>query len=424
MHPTRAAGLAASRSVVEAVRAGSGLRWADLGYAGSSASVFEGQHVGGPRSDADAVAAIQGDPKTVALVRADALGPGIGVVPVDGTDPVTAPESYPVTVAADDADVLPDRVVSTLWVGDIMLGRRVGQAITAARDVSLPFHETADRLRAADLTVGNLECTMSRNGRPTQGGDSFAGDPSFLSGVRDAGFDVIVLANNHLGDYGQTALSESVRAVSGAGFATVGAGENLAAALEPAVVERRGVRFAVVAFNAIGETPAATDSSSGAASVGMPPRTGPVDEFALRRITDTIAAARQRADVVLAYPHWGQQYTHEPVPEQRTVAHRLIDAGADAVIGTHPHWVQGMDLYQGRLVAHSLGNFVFDMTFSTQVQQGVALELVFWGNRAMGARLLPLRIGDRYMPQFLDGGDEAAQIRSDVWRASTGPFAA
>ena len=106
--------------------------------------------------------------------------------------------------------------------------------------------------------------------RPTQGGDSFGADASSLAGMRDAGFDVLVLANNHLGDYGDRALRKILAAARG-GFAMTGAGENLAAALEPAVVERKGVRIGVLAFNAIGETPAASASSAGALWVRMPP---------------------------------------------------------------------------------------------------------------------------------------------------------
>ena len=422
VHATRAAGLTTSRPALDAAASGGNLAWADLGGSGSALTLVRGVSAGGSGSDGDAVAAVQGNRDTVAVVRADALGPAVGAVPVEGVDPVARPDAYPLLVAGDPT-VDPSRVVTTLWVGDVMLGRRVGQQIAAARDPNLPFSGTADRLRAADLTVGNLECTLSRNGRPTQGGDSFGADASSLAGMRDAGFDVLVLANNHLGDYGDQALRETLGTARN-GFTIAGAGETLAAALEPAVVERKGVRFGVLAFNAIGETPAATPSSAGALAVRMPPRTGPLNDEDLARVTDAVRGLRSRADVVVVYPHWGTQYVHDPVPEQRDVARRLVEAGATAVIGSHPHWVQGMDLHQGRLVAHSLGNFVFDMTFSTQVQQGVALELVFWGSRPMAARLLPYRIGDRYVPRWLDRGAEADRILADVWGASTGPFAA
>ena len=393
VHATRATGVRASRSVLDAAAGGGAVSWSDLGSpggTGGATTVVRGLSAGGSATDASAVGAVHSNRDTVAVVRADALGPAVAAVPVDGVDPVTRPDAYPLSVPGDPASpVDPTRIVSTLWVGDVMLGRRVGQQIAAARDPNLPFSQTADRLRAADLTVANLECALSRNGRPTQGGDSFGADASSLAGMRDAGFDVLVLANNHLGDYGDRALRESL-ATARNGFAVTGAGENLAAALEPAVVERKGVRFGVLAFNAIGETPAATASSAGALSVRMPPRTGPLDEEDLARGTDAVRGLRARADVVVVYPHW----------------------------------VQGMDLHNGRLIAHSLGNFVFDMTFSTQVQQGMALELVFWGDRPMAARLSPYRIGDRHIPRWLDGDPEAGRILADVWGASTGPFAA
>lgn len=322
-----------------------------------------------------------------------------------------------------DAEAGPGAVATTLWTGDIMLGRRVGTEIAASGDPALPFSRTARRLAAADLTVGNLECTLSRAGPATQGGDSFAADPASLSGLREAGFDVLTLANNHLGDFGAEALRRTVSSARAAGFTTVGAGENLTAAREPAIVRVGAVRFGILAFNAIGETPAAGPTSAGAVRLRMPPRTGPLSASDLAALETSVRALRARADVVVVCPHWGEQYTHSPVAAQHTVARRLVDAGADAVIASHPHWVQGMELYKGALVAHSLGNFVFDMTFSREVQQGVVLELVFWGAKAMAARLLPVAIGTRHVPYFLEPtGSEAREILADVWRTSGEPY--
>ncbi len=412
VHPTRALGLAADRGLLTDVQDGGRVTWEQLGGTGGRARVVRGAS----GSDRDAVMAVRDDPDAIALVRADALDPGVAALPVDGRDPVTEPGSYPVTVASDKG---PDTVVTTLWAGDIMLGRRVGEGIARAGDPGLPFRRTAGRLAAADLTVGNLECTLSRAGPPTQGGDSFAADPAVLGALRGAGFDVLTLANNHLGDFGPEALRRTVRAVREAGFATTGAGENLAAAREPAIVRARGVRFGILAFNAIGETPAAGRTTPGAVQVRMPPRTGPLNASDMAALEASVREVRGQVDVVVVCPHWGQQYTHRPVEEQHTVARRLVDAGADAVIASHPHWVQGMELYRDRLVAHSLGNFVFDMDFSRQVRQGVVLELVFWGARAMAARLLPVRIGDDHVPYFLGAGSgEAREILADVWGAS------
>ncbi|WP_151483195.1 CapA family protein [Streptomyces albicerus] len=417
VHPTRAAGLSADRRLVGDVRTGRRLTWEQLGGRGGAARVVRGPHAEGPaadaNADADAVLAVRRDPDTVAVVRADALGPGVSALPVDGHDPVSDPRGYPVTVPADTD---PGPVATTLWTGDIMLGRRVGAEIARSDDPSLPFTSTARRLVTADLTVGNLECTLSRAGPPTQGGDSFAADPTSLAGLRQAGFDVLLLANNHLGDFGPEALRRTVRSARAAGFATTGAGDDLAAAREPAIVRVGALRFGILSFNAIGETPPAGPATPGAVRLRMPPRTGPLNTSDLAALEASVRALHTRADVVVVCPHWGRQYTHRPVPAQHTVAHRLIDAGADAVIASHPHWVQNLELYKGRPVAHSLGNFVFDMDFSPEVRQGVVLELVFWGASPMAARPLPIQIGDRYVPHFLGAGSrESREILADVW---------
>jgi poly-gamma-glutamate synthesis protein (capsule biosynthesis protein) len=147
--------------------------------------------------------AVQANRDTVAVVRADALGPAVAAVPVDGVDPVDPARRIPRVRARrprEPGRPDPRRLHALGRRRHARAPRR--QQIAAARDPNLPFSQTADRLRAADLTVANLECALSRNGRPTQGGDSFGADASSLAGMRDAGFDVLVLANNHLGDYG------------------------------------------------------------------------------------------------------------------------------------------------------------------------------------------------------------------------------
>jgi poly-gamma-glutamate capsule biosynthesis protein CapA/YwtB (metallophosphatase superfamily) len=119
-------------------------------------------------------------------------------------------------------------------------------------------------------------------------------------------------------------------------------------------------------------------------------------------------------------PHWGTQYVHTPGPVQRTVSRRLVDAGADLVVGGHPHWVQGMDDVDGVPVIHSLGNFVFDMDFSEPALEGVVMETTWWGKELKALRLVPYRMGiGDFTPRVVAGGD----ILADVWGASTGPYA-
>ncbi len=418
IHPSRGTvdlGLAAARAVI----AGQVRSWTQIvppaarppgvgaalrltGVAGS------GVPAGRTASAAAALGLVREDPRALAVVPASAIGPSVRVVRVAGVDPVRDPARYPLRTAGP----APAGPVLTMTVGgDVMLGRRVATAAARAGDPSAPLRPLAPRLAAADLTVLNLESTLSRAGAPRQGGDSFAAPPSVLPGLRAAGVDVLSLANNHTGDFGDQALRDTVARVRAAGITPVGAGGNHAQAWQPVLMTRSGVRFGFVAFNAIGETPRPTDSSPGAASVRMPPRTGPLNGDDLARLTRTVAQVRRAADVVVVLPHWGAQYTHQPHPAQRTVARAVLNAGADLVVGGHPHWVQDIDAIGNKLVAHSLGNLVFDMDFSRQTQEGFLLELTFWGHRLMSAEPVAYRMGADFTPRMVTGTTAAAVLR-------------
>jgi poly-gamma-glutamate synthesis protein (capsule biosynthesis protein) len=334
----------------------------------------------------------------------------IAVVPVtDVTPTVTA-----ATVAdSDPVGDHPDAVTVTV-TGDVMLVRNVPDAGAALAPMT-------SRLRRADLTVGNLESTLSTNGEPTQD-DFFGGSPALVPVLRRAGFDALSLANNHTGDYGPVALVETVDALTSGPVAGFSAGATLREASRPLVLEAGGTRFAFVGFNAIGETPAATDHSPGALSVRMPPRTGPLVRADLDRVTGIIQRASRQADAVVVLPHWGDQYTHTPWPSQRVVARELVAAGADLVVGGHPHWVQGIDAVDGVPVLHSLGNFVFDMYWEPEVLEGVVLESTWWDGDLKAIRLVPyaMDVSD-YAPRPVSG-ERAADILADVRSTSTGPY--
>jgi poly-gamma-glutamate capsule biosynthesis protein CapA/YwtB (metallophosphatase superfamily) len=399
--------LSISEAEARRLAAGASMRWSDLGQDGGVIRVRRG---------ASAIRAAARDPDVLAIAPASELRPVVQPVRVGGVDPLRAPARYPLTTAASN----PVGQVTTLTiVGDIMLGRGVGDA--HADDPAEPLRPLAARLRSADLTVGNLESTLSDDGVPQQGDDSFAADPAVVPGLAAAGFDLLSLANNHTGDYGLGALRQTLDRLDRSPIRTVGAGVDAAAAWQPVVLERGGVRIGFVAFNAIGETPRATASRPGAAEVSMAPRTGPLSRSDLRRLTDTIRRLAQRADVVIALPHWGDQYTNVPVPDQRQVGAAMIDAGADLIVGGHPHWVQGVQLHRGRLVVHSLGNFVFDMDFSSETEEGVLLDVVLWGSEVMGLRFVPYVIAPDFVPRTA-AGPRADATLDRLWSASDPPF--
>lgn len=347
-----------------------------------------------------AVRAVERDPGAIAVVPVSAVGPTVIAATVAGDDPVRDhPDAVTVTIA-----------------GDIMAVRGVPDAAAALAPMSA-------LLRRADLAIGNLESTLSTNGAPTQD-DAFGGSPALVRVLRRAGFDAISLANNHVGDYGPVALLETVEALSASPVVPFGAGSDVREAGRPAVLEAGGTRFAFIGFNAIGETPMATEEDAGALSVRMPPRTGPLERADLDRVLRLVRRADHQADAVVVLPHWGTQYTHAPEPIQRRVARELVAAGADLVVGGHPHWVQGVDAVDGVPVLHSLGNFVFDMDFMQETLEGVLLETTWWGKELKAIGLVPYAMDPVTFAPRQVTGRRANEILGDVWSTSTGPFSA
>ena len=412
VHATRPA---ADVAVAEARRvvASGATRWSAIGQPGGQMRVLSTKE----RRASDVLREVRASRNVLGIVPADAVDARVRVLTVGGRHPLRDPNRYPLRNPSPRP--VPE-VTTVAAVGDIMLGRRVGDRHSA--DPGAPLKPLAKRLAAAEITVGNFESTLSAVGSPTQGGDSFAASPRVTPGLRAAGFDLVSLANNHVGDYGDRALQQTLARFGSAGIETVGAGRNLTAARSPVIIERDGVRVGFLAVDSIGETPAATRNGAGTNRLNMPPRTGPLNRSQLQRISSDIRALSKRVDVAVVLTHWGTQYTHRVESSQRVAARAFTDAGADLVIGGHPHWVQGLELAGSGIVAHSLGNFIFDMDFQTKTREGIFLEIVLWGGAVKAVEPVPYVIDDAFTPRLIKG-DRAQSILGDVWRSSRGPFA-
>jgi len=250
-------------------------------------------------------------------------------------------------IAANDAakPSPPAAGMSIVFVGDIMLDGGPGHAVSSGRD---PFAACSQLLADADYSVGNLECVLGRGGERMLKPFSFraaADSPRFLK----KHFSAVSLANNHSGDFGPAGLVEQLRILDEAGIQSFGAGRTLAEARQPLVLERDGFKVALLGSNGFRAlTTAATADRAGSA---------PLEE---EQVLEDIRAARTRADAVVPFVHWGPENTPQPRPAQVRLARKMVDAGAAAVIGAHPHVTQTVEMVRGVPIIYSLGNFVFD----------------------------------------------------------------
>lgn len=269
-----------------------------------------------------------------------------------------------------------------LFTGDVSGARDICTLSDLVREPLYPLAKVTDGL-SVPFAVCNLECVLSdrpdEDLDPKPKGIYLKAHASFAETVRDARFNAVSLANNHACDYGQPGIDDTLAALDAAGLPYFGAGPRLH---EPLVVDAAGVRVALFAF--------------------LDPRmAGRPGVCALDSdAPDRVAAAKKDADVVVVCNHWGDEYKGVN-PTQRRYARTLVRAGADLVVGHHPHVTQPPELVDGVLVAYSLGNFAFDShKGGERTKRGFALEVEVSREGLTRATLLPHVIDRTYCPRF------------------------
>lgn len=237
---------------------------------------------------------------------------------------------------------------SLIFVGDIMVAETPGELISRGED---PFQPFAALLSSHDVRIGNLECVVATTGTAEEKPYTFRADPRTLP-VLKRHFDAVSLANNHSGDFGKAAFAEQLALMDKAGLPYFGGGRDATAAHAPWIVERNGVRIALLGY--VEFKPRSFEADASRPGVAW---SGEDDDV----IEDIIAARRvHRADIVIPFMHWGWEDEPDPSPRLRAFARRMIDAGADMVVGGHPHVTQGAEYYRGKPIIYSLGNFLFN----------------------------------------------------------------
>jgi len=268
-------------------------------------------------------------------------------------------------------------------VGDVMLGRYVAGA-AQQHEGDYPF-AAARALLAGDLAIGNLESPLTTRTELRPGPYRLPADPAFAVPLHAAGFAALSLANNHGLDAGRPGIRDASAALTSAGVLPLGAGADAATARAPAIVVRNGLRIALLGFNDVADPQDAPDEGHGWGRAWL-------DDAAL----DAVRQARQEADLVVVVPHWGHEYDPRPSDRQREWAGRLVAAGADLIVGAHPHVLQPIELLAagGRngLVAYSLGNFIFDQPDRAATSTSAALRVMLDRQGVALAAAAPVQI--------------------------------
>ncbi len=253
----------------------------------------------------------------------------------------------------------PDPVTITL-VGDIMMDRGVRRSIENmfGGEYGALFINTS-YLGESDITFGNFEGSVAYGGRNVGSRFSFRMNPVSLEALRDAGFDIVSFANNHVGDYAMEGFLESLAQLTTNNILYAGAGERYGDVVTPTVIDVRGTKVGFLAATDVGPNwLAATDTKPGILLASDPD------------MTDIVARAQEQVDILVVSVHWGNEYSPAST-RQKTMARSLVDAGADIVVGHHPHVMQALEEYNGKLIYYSLGNFIFDQYFSPHTMRGM-----------------------------------------------------
>jgi hypothetical protein len=324
--------------------------------------------------------------------------PASATAPEGAASATTSGPAAPASAATHTARAA---TVTVSAVGDMIFDRRV-KSLIAAQGGGAPLSNVAARLRRADVTVGNLESNLSNSGTPAAGKDvTFRGDPDGIAGLEASGFDFLSLANNHVLDYGTPSLKDTLAALDEAGIAHAGAGMDRAAAWKPAVVKRRGATIAFLSFSQI--LPAGFVATGSRA--GLAPGRGNPDAVA-----SAIRDAKARYDYVIVSFHWGVEYEDYANGEQVRDARRAIDAGADMVLSHHPHVIQGVELYKNRLIAYSLGDFVFDH-YSRKTGESFILDAKLGPDGVSDVVAVPTYLNGSGAPSVVTGSEAATILR-------------
>ncbi len=314
-------------------------------------------------------------------------------------------------IPAAAADLSPQDELSIAAVGDLMLGGRT-EPFLKDFGPGYPFAEVMPVFEKADIVIGNLESPVSARGTAVENKKfTLRAGPIAAEALKRAGFRVVTLANNHMMDFGPLALQDTLENLDANGILYTGAGMDLDDARVPAIVKIKGKTIAFLAYSL-------TFPLEFFASRSQPGTAPGYADF----VKADIEKVRPHVDLVVVSFHWGAELLTAAKDYQIELGHHAIDWGADLVLGAHPHVLQELEIYKGRLIAYSLGNFVFGSE-SNRTNCSMILLSTFKGNTLEKVEAVPLDINNyrvKYRPHVLTGA-AAAEVLDGI-NAASGRF--
>ena len=293
--------------------------------------------------------------------------------------------------------------VTLLFGGDIMLDRGVKNSVMKnfGGDYSAMF-QNLDLIKKSDIAFANLEGPVSDKGIDKHNLYSFRMDPSVVPALAGAGFNVLSVANNHVGDWGRDAYVDTLARLKENEIQYTGGGNSLQEAEQPTIVERNGMKIGYLGFSDVGPNwMQATNTDAGLLLASDPNFDSIIQN-----------ASKQVDDLVVSF-HWGVEYQTTHNARQEYLAHKAIDDGAKLVIGSHPHVAEDTEIYKNGFIAYSLGNFIFDQYFSTNTMQGMLLQIKLYKNGAMTDQKDTVNLNSAFQPQkIIEGPEEKVQFET------------
>ncbi len=297
-----------------------------------------------------------------------------------------APYNYPPEIAQGTLSVV------IIAVGDVMLDRGVeGSVNRNGGDFGFLFNPIAPLLQSAGITFANLESVISDRGQKVGSIYSFRANIEAAPALSQAGFDILSIANNHALDYTKEALEDSIKRLKAVGIIPLGGGFSKEAC-QGEIIEKHGMKIGFLAYTAVGSPLwQPTETTAGVCWT---------DEGNQEALLDNIQRMANQTDVLLLSMHWGDEYRSDPAESQIALAHNIIDAGVDIIIGHHPHVAQPLEKYRQGWIAYSLGNFIFDQDFSNETMQGLLLRITVKDKKIKSVLPEEISLNRFYQPEL------------------------